>query len=173
MRWAIFLRAVNVGGTGKLPMAELRRALEAAGAQDVATYVQSGNVVLDHPAEDAARMAAWTGDTVEAAFGFRPGAMAVSADQLDTALQAHPWTGGEAKHVHFVFFTGAVDPAGPGKLADWCTNGEEMELGRHALYLHTPGGLGVSRLNGKIDRALGVETTTRNLNTVRKVRAMM
>ena len=87
MRWAIFLRAVNVGGTGKLPMAELRRALEAAGAQDVATYVQSGNVVLDHPAEDAARMAAWTGDTVEAAFGFRPGRLGSSANSDTPSAQ--------------------------------------------------------------------------------------
>ena len=40
------LRAVNVGGTGKLPMAELRAMCESAGFRDVRTYIASGNVVL-------------------------------------------------------------------------------------------------------------------------------
>ena len=40
------LRAVNVGGTGKLPMAELRTLCESAGFKDVRTYIASGNVLL-------------------------------------------------------------------------------------------------------------------------------
>lgn len=40
------LRAINVGGTGKLPMAELRQLCEACGFSNVATYIQSGNVVF-------------------------------------------------------------------------------------------------------------------------------
>lgn len=43
------LRAVNVGGTGKLPMAELRAMCEAAVFLDVRTYIASGNVVLPRP----------------------------------------------------------------------------------------------------------------------------
>ena len=41
------LRAVNVGGTGKLPMAELESICENAGFTAVRTYIASGNVVFD------------------------------------------------------------------------------------------------------------------------------
>ena len=44
------LRAVNVGGTGRVPMADLRVLLGDLGYREVATYIQSGNVVLTAPA---------------------------------------------------------------------------------------------------------------------------
>ncbi|RZA31633.1 MAG: DUF1697 domain-containing protein, partial [Lysobacteraceae bacterium] len=44
--YVALLRAVNVGGTGKLPMAELRQLCEASGFAGVRTYIASGNVVL-------------------------------------------------------------------------------------------------------------------------------
>ena len=42
----VFLRAVNVGGTGKLPMSELQELCRDCGFAKVTTYIQSGNVVL-------------------------------------------------------------------------------------------------------------------------------
>ena len=44
-RMVALLRAVNVGGR-KLPMAELRALCGRLGWEDVATYIQSGNVVF-------------------------------------------------------------------------------------------------------------------------------
>ena len=40
------LRAVNVGGTGKLPMSELKAICEQLGFTSVRTYIASGNVVF-------------------------------------------------------------------------------------------------------------------------------
>jgi uncharacterized protein (DUF1697 family) len=48
------LRAVNVGGTGKLPMAELKAICEGLGFRGVRTYIQSGNVVFASPLTQAA-----------------------------------------------------------------------------------------------------------------------
>ena len=45
-RHIALLRGINVGGHRKVPMADLRAALEDAGFEDVKTYVQSGNVAL-------------------------------------------------------------------------------------------------------------------------------
>ena len=47
------LRAVNVGGTGKLPMSELRRLCEDCGFARVQTYIASGNVVFEAVGSDA------------------------------------------------------------------------------------------------------------------------
>src|SRR5207245_463258 len=41
------LRAVNVGGTGKLPMSDLKQMCEAAGFRKVRTYIASGNVLFE------------------------------------------------------------------------------------------------------------------------------
>ena len=53
-RYVALLRGINVGGRNKLPMADLRAALDADGYDDVATYIQSGNVALttDRPQAD-------------------------------------------------------------------------------------------------------------------------
>jgi uncharacterized protein (DUF1697 family) len=42
----ILLRGINVGGKNKIPMADLRKCLEALGFSRVITYIASGNVVL-------------------------------------------------------------------------------------------------------------------------------
>jgi uncharacterized protein (DUF1697 family) len=44
--YAVLLRGINVGGKNKVPMADLTSCLEDAGFDDVATYIQSGNVIL-------------------------------------------------------------------------------------------------------------------------------
>ena len=56
-RMVALLRAVNVGGR-KLPMAELRALCAELGWEDVATYIQSGNVVFTADGKPAALEAA-------------------------------------------------------------------------------------------------------------------
>jgi uncharacterized protein (DUF1697 family) len=46
-RYVVLLRGINVGGKNKLSMAALKTALEEIGCDNVATYIQSGNVILD------------------------------------------------------------------------------------------------------------------------------
>jgi len=56
--YVALLRAVNVGGTGKLPMAELTRIGEEAGFAQVRTYIASGNLLFDSDKEEATVKAA-------------------------------------------------------------------------------------------------------------------
>jgi len=44
--YVILIRGINVGGKNKVPMADLRKCLEALGFADVSTYIASGNVIL-------------------------------------------------------------------------------------------------------------------------------
>src|SRR5436853_573523 len=53
VRWVVFLRAVNLGARNKVPMAQLRAELEAAGYEGLRTYIASGNVLLDGPSNKA------------------------------------------------------------------------------------------------------------------------
>lgn len=174
MRWALFLRAVNVGGTGKLAMAKLRAALEAEGARDVATYIQSGNVVLEHAADDPDSLARWAEGVLTQRFRLETAVAVRDTAALDAAIGAHPWAAtGAGNQVHFAFFSGAAQADAAERLARCCTNGEEVRADARALYLYTPNGIGRSKLNGQLDRAVGRPVTVRNLNTLRKVRDML
>ena len=50
-RLVVLLRGINIGSRNRISMPELREALEDAGYDDVRTYLQSGNVVLDEHCE--------------------------------------------------------------------------------------------------------------------------
>src|SRR5665647_339636 len=63
------LRAVNVSGQNKIPMAELRRGLGGLGLTAVETHLQSGNVVFDARGDDSAEQAAAIHGLIERDFG--------------------------------------------------------------------------------------------------------
>ncbi|MBR9649933.1 DUF1697 domain-containing protein [Thalassovita aquimarina] len=173
-RWAIFLRGVNVGGHGKLPMADLRRALTGIGAENVATYIQSGNIVMDHPDQAPTDIAASVSDLVEAEFGFRPDAVALSPDALDDLIAAIPQPETvDAKNIHVYLCDGAPPTGLASHLARYCTQGEEILALPRAVVVLAPNGIGRSKLAAPLDRHLKNSATARNLNSLRKVQALL
>ena len=161
-RYVGLLRAVNVGGTGKLPMADLRAMCAEAGFTDVATYIASGNVVFssDLSAEavkDAleARLADYAGKPVPV--------MIRDADEMAVIVEANPFPDAPGNKAVVVF----LDEAAPeGALADAVhVKGEEMVLGRREIYVHYVNGQGASKL--RIPAA--ADGTARNMNTMRKL----
>ena len=156
------LRAVNVGGTGKLPMAELRTLCTKAGFRDVRTYIQSGNVVLSSAASVPTAKATLE-KLLERKLG-KPGRVMVrTADELEAVVARNPFPEAAPNQLTIVF----LDDAPPkGALKDWKIPGRErLALHGRELFLHFPDGMGNSRL--KVPFAdVG---TGRNLNTVRKL----
>lgn len=160
------LRAVNVGGTGLLPMADLARLCTQIGFADVRTYIQSGNVVFRTPwpagkARDAlaAALAAHMGRPVDV--------IVREADALARVLAGNPFRDEEPARVVVLFCSepvpkGLVDGlAGP--------DGEVVIAGDREVYVHYPNGQGRSKL--KLPKQLGV-CTARNVNTVARLSAM-
>ena len=60
-RYVALLRGVNVGGSGRMAMADLRACVEAAGYEDVATHIQTGNVLFRTPMRSAEKVARGAG----------------------------------------------------------------------------------------------------------------
>ncbi len=173
-RWAVFLRGVNVGGHGKLPMAELRKALSAIGAENVATYIQSGNIVMDHAADHAGTVTDAVTGLIAAEFGFRPHAVALSADTLSDLIGAVPQPETlDPKHIHVYLSDGDLPPELSAELAPYCTQGEEIVPLPRALAVLAPRGIGRSKLAAPLERRLKNKVTARNLNSLRKVLTMM
>jgi uncharacterized protein (DUF1697 family) len=156
------LRAVNVGGTGKLPMAELRAMCEDAGFHDVRTYIASGNVVfrsaLIAPKAQAAleqRLAAYAGKPV--------GVIVRTGAQMAKALAAQPFTHAAPNRAVLIFLEQA--PPADALAAVKHRNGEEIALGEREIYVHYGDGMADSKLVIPAAKA----GTARNLNTVAKL----
>lgn len=159
------LRAVNVGGTGKLPMADLRALCEKAGFTDVRTYIQSGNVVFSTPLPATKALVA-----LEAALtkrlGTRAQVMLRTADDIEAVLAANPFPDAEPSRLIVVFLQQEESEA---VLDGWTIPGNErLALVGRELFVHYPDGQGQSKL--KVPFA--DQGTGRNLNTVRALLAM-
>jgi uncharacterized protein (DUF1697 family) len=160
------LRAVNVGGTGKLPMAELRAVCEGVGFQRVRTYIQSGNVVLESRLGESKVKAA-----LERALGAHVGkAVSVivrSAKEMESVLRRNPFPDEPAKFVVAVFFDEEV----PRRALDGLVapDGESVQLSGREIFVHYPAGQGRSKLKLPILS----KGTARNINTVAKLCEMV
>jgi uncharacterized protein (DUF1697 family) len=159
------LRAVNVGGTGKLPMTELKAMCEAAGFNSVKTYIASGNVVFKSPKSEAqvkakleAALAAYAGKPV--------GVIVRTAPEMATVHAANPFHGLPGNRTVAIFLDQQPPKDALGNVAGQAR--EELALGRREIYGYYPDGQGDSKL--RIPAAKN--GTARNMNTVAKLAEM-
>lgn len=173
-RVVVLLRGVNIGKR-RLPMAALRDGLTAAGATDVATYVQSGNVVLVPPEAAALRTRGWLEETIGSIAGFEVPVVVRSAAEMAAVVEHNPFPGAGGTRLHVLF----CDPAPPADLLDGvdldAAAPEAATLVGAEVYLHLPDGMGRAALPAALERPLrraGVTVTARNWNTVERLRDM-
>jgi uncharacterized protein (DUF1697 family) len=164
-RYVALLRAVNVGGTGKLPMTKLKAICEEAGFTETQTYIASGNVVFDSPLSAKAVKAAL--EKKLAAFAGKKVAVLVrTGSELKAILAANPFRKAPAKFC-VVHFLDGKPPADALKNAKGVSD-EKMKLGKREIYVHYVSGQGRSKL--RIPAAN--EGTARNMNTVARLAEM-
>ena len=170
MNYIALFRGINVGGKGILPMKELRALLEELGCKDVRTYIQSGNAVFGHRAA-AKGLTRRIRTAIGAAKGFEPELLLLSRDQVEQAAAANPFPEAEADPAKLHLYFLAAKPEQPDlkTLLALRTGGEQIELEQSVCYLHTPEGIGRSKLAARVERALGVPGTARNWRTVQKL----
>ncbi|GJG89133.1 hypothetical protein tb265_43140 [Gemmatimonadetes bacterium T265] len=159
------LRAVNVGGTGKLPMAELAAMCEAAGFARVRTYIASGNAVFASALDEAGVKAALEAQL--GAYAGKPvGVLVRTAVEMAAVLAANPFPDAAPNGTVAIF----LDAAPPADVLDHVRHrtSERLALGAREVYVAYRDGMGTSRLVVPAARA----GTARNLNTVAKLAAM-
>ena len=163
--FVVLLRAVNVGGTGILKMDRLRRVCADQGFENVATYIQSGNVVFRSRLGEAA-IKAKLERTLAQVVGKPVGVIVRAASDLAAALKRNPFLDVPPQRV-LMFF---LDEAPPAKALDGVVipGREEVELRGRELFIHFPDGQGQSRLKIPFAKT----GTGRNLNTVQKLVTM-
>ena len=160
--YVALLRAVNVGGTGKLPMSELAAMCEDAGFARVRTYIASGNVVfVSELGEEGVmkalekRLAVYAGKPV--------GVLVRTADEIAAVLSANPFGDRAGNRVVAIF----LDRKPPAEALDEVKNqkDEVLALGAREIYVAYTEGMADSRLSIPAAKA----GTARNMNTVAKL----
>jgi uncharacterized protein (DUF1697 family) len=163
--YVALLRAVNVGGTGSLPMTELKAICEELGFADAKTYIQSGNVLFrSDEAEKVVeeKLDAALGRTM----GKRPGVMVRSRKELDAIVANVPFPQAKPNFLLVYFLPEATASDALEKMV--APDGEEAKLAGREIYVHYPNGSGRSKLKLPVLKP----GTSRNLNTVRKLAEM-
>ncbi len=181
------LRGINVGGNNKIAMADLRAVVASLGHTDVATHLQSGNVVFTARGAGAARdegttaLAAELEQAIARDCGIRPRVVVLSREELGQVVRDNPYRAEpNPKYVHAVFFGAQPGPAVMERIVaaerQVAAKGgrDEVTVVGRTLFLHTPGGYGRSELAAQLNRASGgaATGTARNWSTVTALLAL-
>ena len=163
--YVALLRAVNVGGTGKLPMSDLKGLCEEAGFGKVRTYIASGNVVFESRETESQIKAALESALV--AYAGKPvGVLVRTAAEMAQVLAGNPFPEAPSNRTVAIFLDGPPPADTLERISG--VDDEEVRLGQREIYVHYGENMGRSKL--KIPAAK--EGTARNINTVAKLTAM-
>jgi uncharacterized protein (DUF1697 family) len=178
------LRGINVGGRNKVAMADLRKVVESLGHGEVATYIQSGNVVFSSTDTDTAAIAAKLERALERAVGVRSSVVVLSRAELAKIIADNPFPDEtNPKHLHAIVRAAKVGAKDAAAIADAERRAadkggrDQARVAGRTVYLRTPDGLGRSELAAQLARADPTATdrggTARNWATVNKLLAML
>jgi uncharacterized protein (DUF1697 family) len=180
-RYVALLRGINLGSRNRVAMADLRQLAESLEHTEVATYIQSGNVLFTSPDTDCGAMADAFEQAIAASLSVRSAVVVLSREDLAQVIADNPFPDeANPKCLHAVFrrapltleAVAAVDEAQLRARAKGSRD-EAVPVGR-ALFLRTPDGLGRSELAAQLARtSVQADGTARNWTTVTRLAAML
>jgi uncharacterized protein (DUF1697 family) len=168
------LRGINLGSSRRVPMADLRELLEEAGFQNVATYVQSGNIALDSTAKPAA-LEGRLAELIEEGFGFEVPVVVRSGKQLAAIVEHDPFQGiaDDPKRYQVSFLSDKLSAETVTRLQELAHESERVAVHGREVYAWHPDGVARSKLwNALAGTGLGVTATARNWRTVNRLLEM-
>lgn len=163
--YVALLRAVNVGGTGKLPMEDLRKLCEECGFAGAKTYIASGNVVFKSAKSE--KQVKTVLEKALAGYAGKPvGVLVRTAAEMKAVLTANPFPGAPGNRALAIF----LDEAPPANLMETLKGqkNEQVKPGKREIHVLYDEGMGTSKLVIPAAKA----GTARNMNTVAKLAGM-
>jgi uncharacterized protein (DUF1697 family) len=180
-RYVALLRGINVGGRNRVAMTDLRQVAESLGHTEVATYIQSGNLVFTNTGDNAIGLADALEQEIARSLAVRPAVVVLSRADLAQVMADNPFPGeSNPKALHAVFRREELTPdaiaaiAAAEQTARAKGSQDEVIVVGRTLFLRTPDGLGRSELAAQLAR-VGSQAagTARNWATVTRLLAML
>ena len=166
--YVAFLRAINLGATRRFPQDDIRRCVAAAGCSEVATHINTGNVLLTTPLRSRRRVEERLEEAFAADRGFEVPTIAFRLEELAAVAAEAVRLGSEAERGYVTLLKEEAEPAAAAQVEALSADGERAVVSGRAVHLLLSGrGYQAARLsNARIERLLGV-ATTRDAKVVR------
>jgi uncharacterized protein (DUF1697 family) len=166
--YVAFLRGVNLGPNNKIPMPALRTMAEDLGYTDVATFINSGNLIVSSP-KKAATVEQEISKAIKDTFGRSIDVTVRTPAQLKKVLAENPYPDGNPSQVTVAFLTKAPAKDAKDRVAAVAKNHEQFAFAGQEVYVNYSQGIGKSKLAEKFSDIIGVSSTVRNIRTVERV----
>ncbi len=175
MKYVALLRGINVGGKNIIKMAELRNALEKDGLSQVATYIQSGNIVFESESTSENELSQLIAETIQKRFKLTIPVMVKSASYWHEMIEKNPYLQ-EGIPIEQLLASVAHSGEAFQQSTDVFAIGlpDEAQLGNEVIYLRCVGKYHLTKLtNAFFEKQFKRSFTTRNWKTVLKIASML
>ena len=170
------LRAVNLGGHNKVPMAELRRMFTDIGFTNARTLLQSGNVVFTGDGRSTHELEALLEEAAQERLGLHTDFFVRTAAEWASLIEENPYPDEaerDPSHLLVMFMKQSPGDEDVDALRAAIKGPETVRARGRQAYIVYPDGIGRSRLTSAvIERHLRTRATGRNWNTVIKLGAL-
>lgn len=166
MTYIAILRGINVSGSKKLPMAELRILLAKLGFQKVQTYIQSGNVVFTSDEKNQEKLEEHISEAIKKQYNYDVPVLVKTIAQWKTAVANNPFTEEDISKQAITFLATAPKET----TIEIDSKDDKFEIINSEVYLYCPSGFARTKLNNNFfERKLKTQATTRNWKTIYKL----
>jgi uncharacterized protein (DUF1697 family) len=171
------LRGINVSGQKLIKMADLKALYDSLHLKNVATYIQSGNVVFQSPISDPMKITASIERAIEKSYGFSVAVVLRSPSDFRKVIDKRPPLGAgkiDETRLYVTFLKSKPDPSLARMLAAAKQKGTDVfAIAGSEIYVYCPNGYGKTVLsNTFFEKQLKITSTTRNWNTVQTLLSM-
>jgi uncharacterized protein (DUF1697 family) len=171
--YVALLRSINVGGHKIIKMELLRKAFEGMGFVDVATYVQSGNVIFKAPTKAAANLPKQIEKILLRRFEMAVPVIVRTSEEIADVAGNNPFlneAGIDVSRLHVCFLSGLPQETAVKELDTIAAGDDRLKCCGREIYLHCPNGFAGTKLSiNAFEKILSVRATTRNWNTVNRL----
>ena len=165
-RYIVLLRGINVSGKNKLPMQELRDLLKSLEYENVQTYIQSGNIILESKKEKT-KIAKEIKLGIDQKFGYDVPVIVRALEEWKKIIDKIPYPLNEGKSLYFTFLDNVPEKT---EITINKLDSDEFTIINDVVYLYCLGGYGNTKLSNNIfEKKLGVRASTRNYRTTMKL----
>jgi uncharacterized protein (DUF1697 family) len=170
------LRGINVGGHKIIKMDQLRKAFEELGFADVATYVQSGNVIFKSPRKVSEDLSTRIEEMLLRRFSMSVPVIVRTSEEMGIVARNNPFlkeSGVDPSKLHVTFLSHTPQKTVLKGLDAIAAGPDQFRCCGQEIYLYCPNGFAGTKLSiTAFERVLAVGATTRNWNTVNKLYEM-
>lgn len=164
------LRGINVGGHKKVPMADLRALLSKSGFDNVRTYIQSGNIILQTVEKSKTTIENTIQKIIQSHFRFDVPVIAKSRDELQVIFDACPFSGAKKEDSYFILLSDIPKQSLVEIVTDITFENEEFVIIKDCIYVHASLGYRNSKFNMNwFEKKLKIKATSRNYKTMVKL----